>query len=591
MQADKCPSEQDLRAFQLGDLPEASLVAVASHLEICPRCETAAQRLDTLVDPILASIRVPPSADGNWLLSDDDPTVVVPSPQGKKPAQVPDTYSFLLPALEPDELGRLSNYRVLRLLEKGSMALVFEAEDIALKRPVALKVLKPDLDRSSDPCRRFVREAQIMAAIKHEHLVTIYQTGQDRNVVYLAMELLEGETLGAWLNRGNRASLPEILRLGREITSGLAIVHSHGLIHRDVKPDNIWLESPGGKIKILDFGLARFAQDDTHLTHHGTIMGTPSFMSPEQARGEPADARSDLYSLGAVLYCLCTGRKPFQASNMMALLTALAVDDPAPVHELNPVIPRDLSNLVMQLLDKDASKRPQNAAEVLMRIGAIERGMPDPLFRADPVTVAEPAPSKLARYLPKTFRSRALTAGIGVALVLVVAFAVAHRPGPPSMMAPAAGAHYLSDMQVVDPMGWPFLAPLPRFPDELPGMPPSVGGHHVRVGGKYSPRGIFMHLPPEEHPRASISYHLDGRYRTFDAEVSLNDGPPECSPMTFAVYGDGKLLWKSQPVATQADTQTIKGLDIRGVDKLTLEVSCEGSEMGTHAVWIEPRVN
>jgi serine/threonine protein kinase len=366
MSAGNCPSEQLLQAFQLGNLPELSQDAIADHLEGCARCEFLAQQLDSQVDPIVAAIRQP-------LAPGCQPTRIVQgplTPVRNAPATGPSpvAFPFLLPAERPDEIGRLGNYRVLRLLGKGGMAFVFLAEDAALMRPVALKVMRPDLGRDEFGWQRFLREARIMAAIKHKNLVTVYQAGQESDSVWLAMELLEGESLSQRLERSGPMEVPEALRLAQELANGLAGVHGHGLLHRDLKPANIWLEAPHDRIKILDFGLARFMNDQSNLTLPGTVLGTPAFMAPEQARGEATDARSDLFSLGCVLYAICAGVKPFGAENTMSVLQALAVHDPRPMHEINPAIPRPLSDLVAQLLAKSPDERPATAEAVLERL-------------------------------------------------------------------------------------------------------------------------------------------------------------------------------------------------------------------------------
>ncbi|HVK10632.1 MAG TPA: serine/threonine-protein kinase, partial [Gemmataceae bacterium] len=231
-------------------------------------------------------------------------------------------FAFLSPPLGPGELGRLGGYRVLELLGAGGMGLVFRAEDPTLRRPVALKVMRPELLDRPHAAERFLREARAAAAVKHDHIVTIYQVGQDRGVPFLALEFLAGEPLDARAKRESRLPPAEVRRIGHEAALGLAAAHAAGLIHRDIKPANVWLEAPRGRVKILDFGLARATGQDVHLTGSGTVMGTPAYMSPEQANGQPVDARTDLFSLGAMLYRLATGRLPFPGDSAMAILAA-----------------------------------------------------------------------------------------------------------------------------------------------------------------------------------------------------------------------------------------------------------------------------
>jgi eukaryotic-like serine/threonine-protein kinase len=522
-----------------------------------------------------------------------------PSPERGNPegarAQPPEAASasgpfpFLRPPLETDEIGRLGNYRVLTLLGQGGMGIVFQAEDIALRRPVALKVMKPELIAHPDSCKRFLREAQTMAAGKHDHLVTVYQVGQENNVIYLAMELLDGETLDAWISREGPAPLGEILRIGREMAGGLAIIHAKGLVHRDIKPDNIWLEAPARRVKILDFGLARIVDQSTRLTDAGSVVGTPDFMSPEQARGDEIDARSDLFSLGGVLYRLGTGRNPFQAGNLMGVLTALAVAEPRPVEELNPALPRDLGDLVMQLLAKEPDDRPDSAAAVVEELERIENGLTAPFLPVKPASRSAKTRSRSKSLrLDRSPSHRTATwvivgaAALATALVILLVQKI-NRPAaaasPAAASSPELAKHYLSTMTPATQENWPG-----RQPPPIPGLPPGT----VRVKGNISAHGIFMHaVPPHEGP-ARVSYRLGKQFSTLHVEISLNDGPPRAmTPCTFHVYGDGKPLWTTRPVVSQEDTQT-QAIDVRGVETITLEVRCPGDPRGAHMVWIEP---
>ena len=514
-------------------------------------------------------------------------------------------YAFLSPPVEADEIGRLGTYRVLQLLGQGGMAFVFEAEDVALRRTVALKVMKPDLDPNDPGWDRFLREARLMASITHEHVVTVFQVGQEGRVPFLVMELLRGQSLDEWMKQTRKIGVPAVLRLGGQIAAGLAGIHGHGLIHRDVKPANIWLEAPKGRVKILDFGLARVAEDNAHLTQSGMIVGTPSYMSPEQARGETLDARSDLFSLGCVLYELCCGARPFQAPTTMAVLTALAVSDPRPVHELRPNIPKDLSNLIMRLLAKAPEERPASAEAVIARLQKIEGRLNSRTTAPQPISATHPqlptkvvAPTRLKKV--KAAQSRRIRMVVGVCLLVVVlavgltaGLASFLPPGPPHRDAaappPPPPAMYLSDMKPVDDNNPVKAMPAPP---PLPGQPPPPSFVGVRVHDQLFPHAIFMHPPTTPNGgEASLRYNLGGRYGTFTAETSLNDGPAQSdTPLTFSVLGDGQLLWQSpRPLRTQADAERCT-ISVKEVDYLTIRVNCPGFPRGAHAVWIDPKV-
>jgi urea transport system substrate-binding protein len=309
-------------------------------------------------------------------------------PGGNTPREAPATkarnpFPFLDPPLLPDEIGRLGDYRVLRALGAGGMGLVFEAEDLILHRRVALKVLRPELASDDDHRQRFLREARSAAAINSDHVITIFQISEGP-CPYFAMQFLEGESLETRLEGPSRVTLRTALEIARQTAEGLAAAHEKGLTHRDVKPANLWLEAkpvlgktgaegrPGvlrpqattTRVRILDFGLARRSADPS-LTSTGFVVGTPHFMSPEQASGLPVDARSDLFSLGCVLYMMLTGELPFPGKTAMAVMTSLATRTPPPVHEKNPTVPLSISDLVARLLEKEPAARPKNAREVI----------------------------------------------------------------------------------------------------------------------------------------------------------------------------------------------------------------------------------
>jgi serine/threonine protein kinase len=389
----KCPSCQGSV-----DVPAAS-VAVAQADKHPPVVE------DTVIAPQEGGINDPGGAAA--------PT---PTPEKADQAPVPaELINFLAPAQASGELGRLGKYRVLDLLGTGGMGVVYKAEDPQLQRPVALKAMLPNVAVSPINRQRFIREARAAAALAHPNIVTIYEVEEDRGIPYLAMQFLQGETLEERILRDAPLPVEDLLRIGREIAEGLAVAHDAGLIHRDIKPANIWLESASGnrlsaagqnpepitlvgenrkpksaaRVKILDFGLARGTCSETTLTQDGVIVGTPTYMSPEQAGGKQIDGRSDLFSLGCVLYRAATWKLPFHGSDTMAILLALATKEPKPPIQRNPQMPQALSDLILKLLAKDPNKRFASAHEVVEALQGMERQrlVEQTQFSAEPLVV------------------------------------------------------------------------------------------------------------------------------------------------------------------------------------------------------------
>jgi serine/threonine protein kinase len=292
--------------------------------------------------------------------------------------------SFLMTPESVPEGSRLGPYRLVKLLGQGGMGMVYLAEDTQLQRTVALKVMLPELARRPAAKERFLREARACAKIEHDNIVTIYQVGEDRGVPYLAMPLLKGMTLEDFITKkGPTLRLEQVLKLGREVAQGLAAAHAQGLVHRDIKPGNIWLDaSAGGRAKILDFGLARPSEASAQITQSGTIVGTAAFMAPEQARGGAIDARADLFSFGCVLYRLCTGTMPWQGGELVATLLTMASEPPTPILEHTPGLPPRLTDLIMSLLARKPEDRPRSAQEVVKALKALED---DPAARSMPL--------------------------------------------------------------------------------------------------------------------------------------------------------------------------------------------------------------
>jgi hypothetical protein len=394
-----CPDGGKLEQLQRDQLPLAEVEQLAQHLEQCERCAASLRELpvgdtlsealrarETLVAPaeqplvhrLMAALKklpAPPAAP--W----PERSTEVPRPPSVSgagggfssgPDSTQEDYAFLAPAESPGELGRLGSYRVLRRLGSGGMGIVFEAEDPQLRRQVALKVMRPALAAGVSARQRFLREARAMAALKHDHVITIYQVGEDQGVPFLAMELLEGESLADRLQREPVPPLAEVRRIGREMAEALAAAHERGLIHRDIKPANVWLEGERRRVKILDFGLALSADDSEQLTASGVFLGTPAYMAPEQGCGDPVDGRCDLFSLGCVLYQMTTGRLPFPGKNALGIRRAVVSEEPPAPQQVRPAIPQALSDLIVRLLAKKPEGRPASARAVAEVLAALE---------------------------------------------------------------------------------------------------------------------------------------------------------------------------------------------------------------------------
>lgn len=340
----------------------------AAHLESCRKCQT---RLTTLA-----------ADQGIWnevveLLREAD----VGRDRGHR------QLDFLTPPSHPEMLGRVGRYEIESVIGSGGMGVVLKAHDSELNRPVAIKVLAPHLAHNGAARQRFAREGRAAAAVVHEHVMAIHNVESEADNPFLVMQYVLGPSLQSRLDEQGSMDVKTILRIGAQAAAGLAAAHEQGVVHRDVKPANILLENGVERVVLSDFGLAR-AVDDASVTRQGTLTGTPEYMSPEQAKGEVVDHRSDLFSLGSVLYAMCTGHSPFRGATTLGVLRKIADETPRSIREINPEIPEWLEAIVEKLLEKDASKRYQSAEEIGELLGQWLAHLQAPSTKPQPRTTS-----------------------------------------------------------------------------------------------------------------------------------------------------------------------------------------------------------
>ena len=355
------PCKLSVEHYLSGQLTHAEELEFEGHLELCNHCQHQVQATAADQQSWSDAKRFLQAANKASLATVADPSLH--SEPHSREFNATQVVRLLAPTDDPHMLGRVDSYEISGVIGIGGMGVVLKGWDRTLNRAVAIKLMAPHLAASGVARARFLREAQAAAGIVHPNVVDLFGVAEFQGFPYLVMPYIRGTSLQRRVQEHGPLPIEDVLRVGLQIASGLSAAHAQGIIHRDIKPANILVGEGIDRAFITDFGLARTI-DDASLTRTGTISGTPQYMSPEQAKGEPIDQRSDLFSLGSVLYFLCTGQPPFRAETMYGTLHRITSGQTRDIREIQGSIPEWFQNLVARLHQVDPAQRYDSASAV-----------------------------------------------------------------------------------------------------------------------------------------------------------------------------------------------------------------------------------
>jgi serine/threonine-protein kinase len=375
-----CFEDQTLSNYLNEKLDESSETQIQDHLSQCSDCQQKLER-------VAGNPTVWKDLRKNFPMGNDESTVVVSDDRIQR------VLEMLGPTDDPNMLGRLGNCEVSAVIGQGSTGVVLKAYEPRLNRFVAIKVLSPSFSAKGAARQRFEREGRAVAAVMHENIVPIFAVDEHQGWPFIVMQYIPGFSLLQRIEKKGPLNTCEVTRIGFQVAKGLAAAHNQGVVHRDVKPANVMLESTVDRAMVTDFGLARVA-DEASMTQSGIIAGTPQYMSPEQAKGQTVDHRSDLFSLGSLMYAACTARPPFRAETLYGVIHRVCNSEPRAIREINPSIEPWLCDFISCMMSKNKEARIQTAAEVAENLSAELACLQSPMTTPQPARPWMPTKAK-----------------------------------------------------------------------------------------------------------------------------------------------------------------------------------------------------